>query len=398
MQNYKYSTNRNILSLTVIVLLLIVGAAAVHATVADSVRSTAVSTVAKRSDGGVIAPSTPTTHAQSSAQGGLSAAPSPSETSLQHYPASVTKPPVNPPSDRGIATSNTSAITTATNPLYGLQFYNDTLSDTASSTVAAWNTTRPADAAQINKIASTPRALWLGDWLGDVQATTNATVSAATSQSKIAMLVAYNIPSRDCGSYSAGGATSEAGYLKWITAMANGIAGRRTIVVLEPDALGLITCLSTSEQDARYRMLSQATDLLSAQGALVYIDASTWVKADEMANRLTRAGITHAQGFSLNVSGFQKTSDITSYANQLSSLVGGKHYIIDTSRNGLGASGDWCNPAGRALGVKPQAYSTGLLDAALWIKSPGESDGTCNGGPTAGTWWPDYALGLAERS
>jgi endoglucanase len=38
-----------------------------------------------------------------------------------------------------------------------------------------------------------------------------------------------------------------------------------------------------------------------------------------------------------------------------------------------------------------------LVDAYLWIKYPGESDGPCNGGPTAGQWWADYALGLAQR-
>jgi hypothetical protein len=30
--------------------------------------------------------------------------------------------------------------------------------------------------------------------------------------------------------------------------------------------------------------------------------------------------------------------------------------------------------------------------------APGESDGTCNGGPAAGQWWADYALGLAKRA
>jgi endoglucanase len=38
------------------------------------------------------------------------------------------------------------------------------------------------------------------------------------------------------------------------------------------------------------------------------------------------------------------------------------------------------------------------VDGLLWIKAPGESDGSCNGGPSAGTWWPEYALGLAERA
>ena len=35
--------------------------------------------------------------------------------------------------------------------------------------------------------------------------------------------------------------------------------------------------------------------------------------------------------------------------------------------------------------------------AYLWVKRPGESDGPCNGGPSAGQWWPEYALGLAQR-
>ena len=34
-----------------------------------------------------------------------------------------------------------------------------------------------------------------------------------------------------------------------------------------------------------------------------------------------------------------------------------------------------------------------LVDAFLWIKTPGESDGTCSGGPAAGKWWGEYALG-----
>ena len=71
---------------------------------------------------------------------------------------------------------------------------------------------------------------------------------------------------------------------------------------------------------------------------------------------------------------------------------------MDTSRNGRGAApgGAWCNPPGRLLGAAPTA-STGnpLIDGYLWIKRPGESDGTCNGGPPAGTWWPAYALELA---
>ena len=51
-----------------------------------------------------------------------------------------------------------------------------------------------------------------------------------------------------------------------------------------------------------------------------------------------------------------------------------------------------CLPCG--MGV----VRSGLNDALYWIKAPGESDGSCNGGPTAGVWWPQYALGLAQRA
>ncbi len=60
----------------------------------------------------------------------------------------------------------------------------------------------------------------------------------------------------------------------------------------------------------------------------------------------------------------------------------------------------WCNPPGRALGATPRTSLTAdpSVDAYLWIKRPGESDGPCDGGPSAGTFWADYALGLAQRT
>lgn len=44
--------------------------------------------------------------------------------------------------------------------------------------------------------------------------------------------------------------------------------------------------------------------------------------------------------------------------------------------------------------------STGdaLADADTWMGHSGESAGTCNGGRTAGTFWTDYANGLAQRA
>ena len=100
------------------------------------------------------------------------------------------------------------------------------------------------------------------------------------------------------------------------------------------------------------------------------------------------------------------------------------HFVIDTSRNGQGPweppagvypdPQDWCNPPDRGLGLRPTAdTSIALLDAYLWVKIPGESDGECTRGlgptgtvdpewgivdPGAGQWFPEMALQLAQNA
>jgi len=255
-------------------------------------------------------------------------------------------------------------------------------------------------AGRPQQIASQPTATWLGEWSGDVQAAASTLVSNATAQNALATIVAYNIPVRDCGSYSAGGANSSDHYKTWIRQVAAGIGQRKAIVILEPDALAQITCLSPADQTARYANLNDAVSVLAAQtNAYVYIDAghSNWTSASEMADRLKKAGVAQTRGFALNVSNFQTNSSSVSYGAQLA-LLTSKSFVVDTSRNGNGASSEWCNPRGRALGTRPTTNAGGSVDAYLWIKAPGESDGNCNGGPSAGVWWEEYAQELIANS
>lgn len=119
---------------------------------------------------------------------------------------------------------------------------------------------------------------------------------------------------------------------------------------------------------------------------------------------LRRAGVGRADGFALNVANFHTDEAVRAFGTKLSELLDGVHFVVDTSRNGAGplpggGEESWCNPPGRKLGAPP-TLRTGdrLVDAYLWVKRPGESDGTCRGGPAAGTWWPEYALDLARRS
>ena len=305
--------------------------------------------------------------------------------------------------DRNLRVDKVTLTGNVPNPFAGAKWFLDPNSN-ARRQADAWRSSRSADAAQIDKIAGQPQADWFGDWSGDVKSAVSARVGQISAAGALPVLVAYDIPLRDCGSYSAGGATSAAAYKTWIRAFAAGIGTRRAIVVLEPDALAGMGCLSVADQQTRLALISDAVSVLGAQpGVSTYIDAgnSTWQSAATMASRLQSAGIAGARGFSLNVSNYLTTSTQLAYGDQLSSLVGGKHFIVDTSRNGLGptADGQWCNAPGRALGNRPTA-ATGdaKADALFWIKRPGESDGACNGGPAAGQWWADYALGLAKRA
>lgn len=289
-----------------------------------------------------------------------------------------------------------------TNPLAGAALFAAP-GGPAAQQASAWRATRPSDAAAMDRLAAQPTARWIGDWTEDVRATVAAVVDAATRAAALPVLVAYNVPKRDCGGLSGGGGADAGTYRSWIDGFAAGLAGRRALVVLEPDALALTDCLSASERTTRSDLLRYAVSALSNAGAFVYLDAghARWVAAAEMAERLKGAGIDRAAGFALNVSNFQTTQASLAYGAELSGLLGGTHFVIDTGRNGAGpaADGAWCNPSGRALGDAPSTV-TGhpLADAFLWIKTPGESDGACNGGPAAGAWWPEYALGLARRA
>ena len=296
----------------------------------------------------------------------------------------------------------TPAPATAGNPLLGSSFYVNPFSR-AKQTADSWRSTRPADALQMDKIATQSVAVWLGNWNSNIQADANNQSAAITSAGAIPVFVAYNIPQRDCGGLSGGGGATPDAYRTWITGLANGIGVRKAVVILEPDALANMGCLSAADQQTRLDLFRFAVATLRAKGQIfVYLDAghSAWQSAATMADRLIRAGVEGANGFSLNVSSFGYTASNTTYGEAISSRIGGKHFVIDTSRNGLGPTADnqWCNPAGRAIGNRPTAVTgNALVDAYLWIKVPGESDGACNGYPVSGTWMPEYALGLAQR-
>ncbi|MEU1197308.1 glycoside hydrolase family 6 protein [Streptomyces sp. NPDC005813] len=264
------------------------------------------------------------------------------------------------------------------------------------------------EAEQIRKIAEQPTGEWIGPENPESEA--RGFTEAAEKADRAAILVLYNIPHRDCGQFSQGGAADGDAYRTWIDGVAQGIGDRPATVILEPDAvLHLVNqCTPDEYHEERYDLLKGAIGKLkSLKNTKVYLDAGNagWGHPDQIFQPLQWAGIDQADGFSVNVSNFYSTEDSIAYGKQLSAKVGNKHFVVDTSRNGNGpytggkADENWCNPPGRALGETPTTKTADpLVDAYLWVKRPGESDGTCKGGPKAGQWWPQYALKLAQAT
>ncbi|MEU6158288.1 glycoside hydrolase family 6 protein [Streptomyces sp. NPDC047130] len=267
---------------------------------------------------------------------------------------------------------------------------------------------REAEAEAIRRIARQPVGEWIGTDAPESEA--RALTEAAVEADRRALLVLYNIPHRDCGNYSGGGAPDGNAYRAWLDGVIRGIGDRPATVILEPDAvLHLVDgCTPAEFHEERYALLDEAVGRLKElKNTQVYLDAGNagWGQPEQIWEPLRRAGVEKADGFAVNVSNFYSTQDSIAYGKALSGRTGGKHFVVDTSRNGNGPyqEGDpgerWCNPPGRALGETPTTRTADpLVDAYVWAKRPGESDGTCKGGPKAGEWWPEYALELARAS
>ncbi|MGV9935673.1 glycoside hydrolase family 6 protein [Streptomyces olivaceoviridis] len=397
----------------------------------------------------------------------------------------------------GAALTATQAQATPTRDVLtpATKFYVDPHSKAAKQALVDFGNGDVGNAVNMAKLASWPQAEWFTEGTPDeVRGKVGELVHRARAVGRTPVLVAYNVPGRDCTQYSSGGAASSAAYRQWIDAFAAGIGTSKAVVVVEPDGAALLPedCGPTTDPTgeltaARIADLAYAVKTLKAKPrTVVYLDAGNvqWRPVGEMAQRLLDAGVRHSDGFALNVSNTHPTDHNARYGTWIAKCMwyategpeearghaercagqyysaaapndgapgnavsstdpttwrwtdawydqnvgtppadGLRHFVIDTSRNGLGAwtpepgkyTGDpevWCNAPGRGLGPRPTA-DTGvpLVDAYLWIKIPGESDGSCTrntGGtidpeygvvdPPAGTWWPDQAHALARNA
>jgi endoglucanase len=289
-------------------------------------------------------------------------------------------------------------LTSDANPLAGQPLY---VNPNSAAMRAAHSASPPSP--ELTAIANTPQAYWMD------QASTPAVdakyIADAQAAGTIPVLALYGIPHRDCGSFAAGGFGSADAYRGWIDGVAAAVGSGPAAIILEPDALAMADCLSADQRQERFDLMRYAVDTLTRNpAAAVYVDGghSRWLSVEDMAARLNEVGVDKARGFSLNTANFFTTEEEIGYGEAISGLTNGSNYVIDTSRNGAGPVDDplyWCNPDGRALGAPPTTATAGAhADAYLWVKRPGESDGSCGRGePSAGRFMNDYAIELARN-
>lgn len=254
----------------------------------------------------------------------------------------------------------------------------------------------------LDRLATVPTGVWiLPEQHGtptDVAGFVTDVVAKAAAADRLALFVVYGITDRDCTDGFSSGGLPVAAYGPWISAIADAATGANTAVVLEPDAL--VSATQCNLEETRVGQLRAAVETFRAAGVPTYVDAghSAWLPPDEAAALLRQVDVDSVRGFAVNVANYQPLATVTDWAEQVSDLVGGAHFVVDTGRNGAARRPieDWCNPGGQALGREPGFVDDGTrLDALLWVKPPWESDGTCRGGPDAGQLWTDRAKALA---
>ncbi|EAU82203.1 cellobiohydrolase [Coprinopsis cinerea okayama7 len=291
-----------------------------------------------------------------------------------------------------------------------------------------------------------------------------------TRKKQLVQLVVYNLPDRDCSAKASDGEfkLDDDGfnkYKKFVDDVAAELSTREArelefVVVLEPDSLGnLVTNMGIPKcagaAQAYRDGTSYAIAKLQRENIAIYLDAAHggWLGWDD--NLAPSAKIfaevlegaqeinpkSKVRGLAINVSNYNQyisnprenytewsnSWDEYHYVNSLAPHLEEAGYpanfIVDQGRAGKGGIrtewGQWCNIRGAGFGIRPTADQRILnntnVDAIVWVKPGGESDGTSDEtaerfdemcaspvahvpAPEAGEWFNDFVVNLVKNA
>jgi cellulose 1,4-beta-cellobiosidase len=327
----------------------------------------------------------------------------------------------------------------------------------------------PSRAAQLRRVESVPTTIWL-DSIAKASSVSRDLDAAFAEQTRrgtpiVAAFVIYDLPERDCSARASAGeltasnegeARYESEFVDRIASQFRAHASQRIVAVVEPDSLANIaTNLDVPKCSLAApmyrRSIARAVRALSMPNVWLYLDAghAGWLggaRSRATMSQIVRdvladaGGADTIRGFATNVSNYDSLHggdlarldpsdpcpDELTYVEKLSASLAeagitGKAFVVDTSRNGRAGirskAGSWCNVAGAGLGERPQASPVPRVDAYLWIKPPGDSDGasepstpgydegcgvnsvdSLQGAPRAGEWFGAAFLQLVDNA
>jgi cellulose 1,4-beta-cellobiosidase len=324
------------------------------------------------------------------------------------------------------------------NPFAGARLYRN---PDYVQAVQALESKHPAEVGLLKKLEALPTAIWLS-WIADTKDVPRYLDDALAQQKAggepvVSVFVLYDLPNRDCNAQAsageleatpAGEARYQHDYVDVIAAAFRAHPDQRIAVVMEPDSLAnLVTNIGNpkceASADVYKRGIAYAITKLSLPNVFLYLDAAHagwlgWPKNVAKAAPLFKEVLTMAggadriRGFATDVSNYNPAKDPTApkrvaaypandelgYIDDLAAAldkvgIPGKGFIVDTSRDGRAnirsAAGNWCNIKGAGLGERPQANPAPKIDAYLYVKVPGEADGTSD--PQAPRFDPNCA-------
>jgi cellulose 1,4-beta-cellobiosidase len=314
--------------------------------------------------------------------------------------------------------------------------------------------------AKYAKVAQIPTFIWL-DTAAKVP-TLATYLAGAKAAGTVLQIVVYDLPDRDCAAKSSngelstanGGAAKYKAYIDAIVAQVKAYPDVPVVAVVEPDSLGnLVTNMNVAKcsaaADVYKSSIIYAMQQLDTVGVQMYLDAghAGWLgwpanltpAAQLFAQLYKAAGSPKSvRGLATNVSNYNAISvstpdsitqgnpnyDELHYINALAPALTSQgfpaHFIVDQSRSGVQGIrqqwGDWCNIKGAGMGTRPTTNTgSSLIDSIVWVKPPGECDGTSNSSsprydstcslsdadqpaPEAGTWFQEYFNTLVVKA
>lgn len=362
------------------------------------------------------------------------------------------------------------------NPYVGVEPYaNKGYAKKLEETIKYFNKEKDyVNAGRTRTVQKVPTFAWVSDTAGiaSIKPLIKEALDAQkrTGKKQLLQIVVYNLPERDCSAKASDGEFHLADdglnkYKKYIDAVAAELSTVDAMklqftILLEPDSLGnLVTNLGVEKcakaADAYKEGTSYAIAKLQRNNIALYLDAAHggWLgwndnlapAAKVFAEVLEGAKVVNptakVRGLAINVSNYNQyvsavrenytewnnSWDEYHYVESLTPhlMEAGypAHFIVDQGRSGKGGIrtswGQWCNIRNAGFGTRPTADQKVLnntnVDAIVWVKPGGESDGTsdetavrfdenCRSevahvpAPEAGQWFNDFVVNLVKNA